>query len=150
MPARPQVLEPADVHPSEPVELEIVTDGGDSIDTAVVDTAALDSAALDDAALPTAALDAVDAVNQAATRDLDEAAPAADLMRVYLNEIGRTKLLSAEEEVELAKRIEAGVYAAELLRRHDAGEAKVAAKLRRELAAVAADGLAAKDHMLRA
>jgi len=85
-----------------------------------------------------------------ATRDLDEAAPAADLMRVYLNEIGRTPLLSAAEEVDLSRRIEAGVYAAELLRRHAAGEDKIPAKRRRELALVAADGHAAKDHMLRA
>jgi RNA polymerase sigma factor (sigma-70 family) len=85
-----------------------------------------------------------------ATRDLDEVAPAADLMRVYLNEIGRTPLLTAAEEVELARRIEAGVYAAELLRRHDAGEEKIPAQRRRDLAMVAQDGFAAKDHMLRA
>jgi RNA polymerase sigma factor (sigma-70 family) len=85
-----------------------------------------------------------------ATRDLDEVAPAADLMRVYLNEIGRTRLLTAAEEVELARRIEAGVYAAELLRRHETGEERIAAKRRRDLTMVAADGTAAKDHMLRA
>jgi RNA polymerase sigma factor, sigma-70 family len=85
-----------------------------------------------------------------ATRDLDEVAPAADLMRVYLNEIGRTPLLSAAEEVELSRRIEAGVYAGELLRRHEAGQEKIPAKRRRDLATVAEDGSAAKDHMLRA
>jgi RNA polymerase sigma factor (sigma-70 family) len=88
--------------------------------------------------------------NDTSTRDLDEAAPAADLMRVYLNEIGRTKLLTAAEEVDLARRIEAGVYAAELLRRHAAGEEKILAKRRRDLALVVEDGKAAKDHMLRA
>ena len=41
--------------------------------------------------------------------DLDSASPAADLVRVYLNGIGKTALLSAEDEVELAKRIEAGL-----------------------------------------
>jgi RNA polymerase sigma factor (sigma-70 family) len=85
-----------------------------------------------------------------ATRDLDEVAPAADLMRVYLNEIGRTPLLTAAEEVDLSRRIEAGVYAAELLRRHAAGEEKIPAKRRRDLTLVAEDGSAAKDHMLRA
>jgi RNA polymerase sigma factor (sigma-70 family) len=85
-----------------------------------------------------------------ATRDLDEVAPAADLMRVYLNEIGRTPLLTAAQEVELSRRIEAGVYAAELLRRHAAGEEKIPAKRRRDLTMVAQDGTAAKDHMLRA
>jgi len=85
-----------------------------------------------------------------ATRDLDEAAPAADLMRVYLNEIGRTRLLTAAEEVDLARRIEAGVYAAELLRRHQVGEEKLTAQRRRDLTLVAEDGTVAKDHMLRA
>lgn len=85
-----------------------------------------------------------------ATRDLDEVAPAADLMRVYLNEVGRTPLLTAAEEVDLSRRIEAGVYAVELLRCHEAGEEKIPAKRRRELTMVAEDGAAAKDHMLRA
>src|SRR5436190_272802 len=38
-----------------------------------------------------------------------------DLVRVYLNTIGKTALLTAEQEVELAKRIEAGLYADRLL-----------------------------------
>ncbi|WP_223690865.1 sigma-70 factor domain-containing protein [Leifsonia poae] len=36
-----------------------------------------------------------------------------DPVRDYLNSIGRTRLLTAEEEVELAKRIEVGVLAGE-------------------------------------
>ena len=40
-------------------------------------------------------------------QDLDAQSPAADLVRVYLNGIGRTALLNAEQEVELAKQIEA-------------------------------------------
>ena len=49
--------------------------------------------------------------------DLDEqsAALSADLVRVYLNEIGKVALLNAEQEVELSKRIEAGLYADHLL-----------------------------------
>ena len=54
--------------------------------------------------------------------DLDETAAPADPVRAYLDAIGRVPLLSAADEVELAKRIEAGVYAAELLRRAAAGE----------------------------
>jgi RNA polymerase primary sigma factor len=80
--------------------------------------------------------------------DLDELAPSADLVRVYLDGIGRTPLLTAAEEVELAKRIEAGVYAAELLRRAEGGEE--VAYGHGELRALAADGQAAKAHMLRA
>ncbi|HSU37083.1 MAG TPA: sigma-70 factor domain-containing protein, partial [Propionibacteriaceae bacterium] len=47
--------------------------------------------------------------------DLDSQSPAADLVRVYLNGIGKTALLTAADEVELAKRIEAGLYAQHLL-----------------------------------
>src|SRR5881628_2627251 len=47
--------------------------------------------------------------------DLDAQSPAADLVRVYLNGIGKTALLTAADEVELAKRIEAGVFAQHLL-----------------------------------
>ncbi|MFD8099810.1 sigma-70 factor domain-containing protein, partial [Nocardia fluminea] len=46
--------------------------------------------------------------------DIDAQSPAADLVRVYLNGIGRTALLTAADEVELAKRIEAGLYAQNL------------------------------------
>ena len=41
----------------------------------------------------------------------DERGVSADLVRAYLNGIGRTKLLTAEQEVDLAKRIEAGLFA---------------------------------------
>ncbi|MFI6847512.1 RNA polymerase sigma factor [Kitasatospora sp. NPDC050467] len=43
--------------------------------------------------------------------------PAADLLRQYLREIGRIRLLNAAEEVELARRIEAGLFAEERLNR---------------------------------
>jgi RNA polymerase primary sigma factor/RNA polymerase nonessential primary-like sigma factor len=69
----------------------------------------------------------------------------ADLVGHYLAEVGATPLLTAEQEVELARRIEAGVYAAELLRT-GAHAADQAAGLR----VVAEDGLRAKDHMIRA
>ena len=42
--------------------------------------------------------------------------PSADLVRVYLNGIGKTALLTAEDEVELSQRIEAGLYAEQLLK----------------------------------
>ncbi|WP_019816279.1 sigma-70 family RNA polymerase sigma factor [Saccharomonospora saliphila] len=72
-----------------------------------------------------------------------------DIVRYYLDEVGTTSLLTANEEVELAKRIEAGVYAAELLRRADAGEGTLPAD-RRDLRLLARDGARAKDHMVRA
>ncbi|HEX6198495.1 MAG TPA: sigma-70 family RNA polymerase sigma factor [Jiangellaceae bacterium] len=74
-----------------------------------------------------------------------------DLVGQYLKQIGQTPLLTAADEVELAKRIEAGVYAAELLRAVDAGERDLPADMRRaELQAIADDGARAKDRMIRA
>src|SRR5690606_24083495 len=68
-----------------------------------------------------------------------------DLVRAYLNVIGRRKLLSAEQEVELAKRIEAGLYAEYRLERDTCG-----ADLRGDVAIIAEEGRAAKDHQLEA
>ncbi|MFI9010029.1 RNA polymerase sigma factor RpoD/SigA [Actinosynnema sp. NPDC053489] len=80
-----------------------------------------------------------------------EGAPELDLVGRYLGEVGATPLLTAEQEVDLAKRIEAGVYAAELVRRSDDGEGPaLPPERRRALRAVAVDGERAKDHMIRA
>jgi len=73
-----------------------------------------------------------------------------DLVRFYLDEIGATQLLTAEQEVELAKRIEAGLYAAQLLRDGAVHGRPLTATQRQELEVVAADGVAAKEHMVRA
>jgi RNA polymerase nonessential primary-like sigma factor len=76
--------------------------------------------------------------------DLDAQGPAADLVRVYLNGIGKTALLTAADEVDLAKRIEAGVYAAHLLETED--DADRAKNLR----AIVRDGHRARAHLLEA
>jgi RNA polymerase nonessential primary-like sigma factor len=81
-----------------------------------------------------------------AAADLDELAPSADLVRVYLNEIGKVSLLTAADEVELAKRIEAGLYAEHLLGQSN----RYGLTRKREYRAVAVDGERAKDHLLRA
>jgi RNA polymerase sigma factor (sigma-70 family) len=81
-----------------------------------------------------------------AAPDLDEVATSADLVRVYLNEIGKVALLTAADEVELAKRIEAGLYAAHLL----AAPNDFSPARKRDLRAVVVDGDRAKDHLLRA
>jgi RNA polymerase sigma factor (sigma-70 family) len=78
--------------------------------------------------------------------DLDSQSPAADLVRVYLNGIGKTALLNAADEVELAKRIETGLYAQHLL----ATKKRLGDARKRELAAVARDGEAARRHLLEA
>jgi RNA polymerase nonessential primary-like sigma factor len=78
--------------------------------------------------------------------DLDAQGPAADLVRVYLNGIGKTALLNAEKEVELAKRIEAGVFAQHMLETAK----KLTPKRRSELTALVRDGMVAKNHLLEA
>ncbi|WP_010146397.1 RNA polymerase sigma factor [Serinicoccus profundi] len=70
----------------------------------------------------------------------------ADPVKDYLKQIGKVALLNAEQEVELAKRIEAGLFAEEKL---NSGE-KIEAKLKRELWWISNDGKNAKNHLLEA
>ncbi|GEE02601.1 RNA polymerase sigma factor [Gordonia spumicola] len=79
-------------------------------------------------------------------QDLDAQSPSADLVRVYLNGIGRTALLNAEQEVELAKAIEAGLYAKHLL----ATKKRLTAAKKRDLSIIAREGEAARAHLLEA
>nr|WP_232507255.1 RNA polymerase sigma factor [Corynebacterium glaucum] len=80
----------------------------------------------------------------------------ADSVRAYLKQIGKVALLDAEQEVSLAKRIEAGLYAQyrldEMQRATEDGdkEAKLTPALKRDLRAVARDGRKAKNHLLEA
>ncbi|MEU3455996.1 RNA polymerase sigma factor SigB [Micromonospora sp. NPDC006766] len=76
----------------------------------------------------------------------DERGVSTDLVRAYLNGIGRTKLLTASQEVELSKRIEAGLFAEEKL----STCTPVSAALRTDLELIVAEGRAAKDHLLEA
>jgi RNA polymerase primary sigma factor len=79
--------------------------------------------------------------------DLDDQTPAmGDSVHTYLKSIGRTSLLTAEQEVDLAKRIEAGLFAEHKL---DA-DLDLAPDFRRDLELVAEDGRRAKAHMLEA
>src|SRR5213075_3415596 len=78
--------------------------------------------------------------------DAAQRAPAADPVRMYLKEIGRVPLLTAIEEVELAKRIEAGLFAQEKLALFpDLPEAFI-----RELEAIQRDGQLAKRRLVEA
>jgi RNA polymerase primary sigma factor len=75
-----------------------------------------------------------------------QAGATADPVKDYLRQIGKVPLLNAEQEVELAKRIEAGLFAKEKLNPCE----KLAPKLRRELEIIAEDGRRAKNHLLEA
>jgi len=70
----------------------------------------------------------------------------ADPVKDYLKQIGRVALLNAELEVELATRMEAGLFAEEKL----AHEKKIDKKLKRELEWIVEDGKRAKNHLLEA
>jgi RNA polymerase primary sigma factor len=70
----------------------------------------------------------------------------ADPVKDYLKQIGRVALLNAELEVELATRMEAGLFAEEKL----ATDKKIDKKLKRELEWIVEDGKRAKNHLLEA
>jgi RNA polymerase primary sigma factor len=69
-----------------------------------------------------------------------------DLVRIYLREIGRVPLLTAEDEVELAKAIEAGLYAEEKLN----GGYPLLGEERADLEWLAADGVRGKQRLIEA
>jgi RNA polymerase primary sigma factor len=73
-----------------------------------------------------------------------------DPVRVYLREVGRVALLDAAQEVDLAKRIEAGVFATERLRCASESGETLDPRLRRDLGLIAADGSRARNHLLEA
>jgi RNA polymerase primary sigma factor len=76
----------------------------------------------------------------------DQSSVMGDSVHTYLKAIGRRQLLTAAQEVDLAKRIEAGLYAEHKL---ESG-AKLSARAREDLRLVAEDGHRAKAHMLEA
>ncbi len=71
----------------------------------------------------------------------------ADPVKDYLKQIGKVSLLNAEQEVDLARRIEAGLYADYKLKQD--GEL-MSSRERRELTQLSADGQNAKNHLLEA
>jgi RNA polymerase primary sigma factor len=76
----------------------------------------------------------------------DQTSVMGDSVHTYLKSIGRRQLLTAEEEVDLAKRIEAGLFAEHKLET----EGRLTKQYRADLEAVAEDGKRAKAHMLEA
>jgi RNA polymerase primary sigma factor len=112
---------------------------------AVADIIELD--ALDAAEAEATALAAGATAEVTLEADLDDQTSVmGDSVHTYLKSIGRTSLLTAEQEVDLAKRIEAGLYAEHKLET----ETDLAEDYRRDLEDVAEDGRRAKAHMLEA
>jgi RNA polymerase primary sigma factor len=79
-----------------------------------------------------------------------ELTASADSVRAYLKQIGKVALLNAEEEVELAKRIEAGLYATQLVAEIAEKGEKLPAAQRRDMLWICRDGDRAKNHLLEA
>jgi RNA polymerase primary sigma factor len=132
-----------------------VTQPGDSPSAAVSTTAAVSAEiaevieldGLDAAAAEASALTSTAATELAAEADLDDQTSVmGDSVHTYLKSIGRTSLLTAEQEVDLAKRIEAGLFAEHKLET----ETGLSKSYRRDLQGVAEDGRRAKAHMLEA
>ena len=85
-------------------------------------------------------------VDRGSRRNQTNDNPSADLVRVYLNGIGKTALLSAEDEVELAQAIEVGLYAEYKLNNAE----KLTRAEKRDLKILAREGKKARSHLLEA
>lgn len=94
----------------------------------------------------TAATDEEQEVDRGSRRNQTNDNPSADLVRVYLNGIGKTALLSAEDEVELAQTIEVGLYAEYKLNNAE----KLTRAEKRDLKILAREGKKARSHLLEA
>ncbi|WP_306215203.1 RNA polymerase sigma factor [Actinoplanes sp. RD1] len=147
--AKPGEGEPVEGEEIDPAEL-----AADIEDVVVEEPAAMVQAAATDAAASATDGDfewddeESEALKQA-RRDAELTA-SADSVRAYLKQIGKVPLLNAEQEVELAKRIEAGLYAAERLRAYEEGEEKLDRTFERDLRWIGRDGERAKNHLLEA
>jgi RNA polymerase primary sigma factor len=137
---------------------EAAEDGAPAADAKVAKEGAEDAAGDDDITEPSekdkASGDFVwdeeesEALRQA--RKDAELTASADSVRAYLKQIGKVALLNAEEEVELAKRIEAGLYCTQKMTEFaEAGE-KLTTAQRRDYIWICRDGDRAKNHLLEA
>jgi RNA polymerase primary sigma factor len=73
-----------------------------------------------------------------------------DTVGASISGAGRRRLLNARQEVVLAKRMEAGLYAAERLREIEEGEEKISREMQRDLMWIARDGQRARTHLIEA
>ena len=127
----------AAARPAETAPSELEAAVADVIELDALDVAEAEASALASGAVAEAVLEV----------DLDDQTSVmGDSVHTYLKSIGRTSLLTAEQEVDLAKRIEAGLYAEHKLET----ETELAEDYRRDLEDVAEDGRRAKAHMLEA
>jgi RNA polymerase primary sigma factor len=139
--SRPVCSAPATARAAKEANVADPGSGDADVELADVDVANLEAEA--------AALSDTDRLAEV---DLDDQTPAmGDSVHTYLKSIGRTSLLTAEQEVDLAKRIEAGLFAEHKLETLGLdGGVGLDESFRRDLEMVAEDGRRAKAHMLEA
>jgi RNA polymerase primary sigma factor len=106
-----------------------------------------DDSEFDEAELEDEVLDLTEDDEDAPAQQVTSAGATADPVKDYLKQIGRVPLLNAEQEVELAKRIEAGLFAQEKLAK---APKKMSARMRADLDWIIEDGKRAKNHLLEA
>jgi RNA polymerase primary sigma factor len=148
--ADPELIDDIDLVDVELDDEDLALD--DLEDVAVDEPAELVEAAEADAEADSADFEWDDEESEAlkAARRDAELTASADSVRAYLKQIGKVPLLNAEQEVDLAKRIEGGLYAAERLRRADEEGEELSPELRRDLMWISRDGERAKNHLLEA
>jgi len=135
---KPEDVKPEDVKP-EDVVVEVVEAPQEDAEAEVV--APVEEEAEDTGFTYSDADD-----DDAPAQQVVTAGATADPVKDYLKQIGKVALLNAEQEVELAKRIEAGLFSEEKM----ASSGKLEPKLRRELEWIVSDGRRAKNHLLEA
>jgi RNA polymerase primary sigma factor len=139
-----------DAELEEDVDLEIELDDEDGPDMEVAATDESEETSETDGATPGEDKEEgfvlSDDEDDAPAQQVASAGATADPVKDYLKQIGKVPLLNAEQEVELAKRIEAGLFAEEKL---NDGE-PLTPEFRRELDIIAEDGRRAKNHLLEA
>ncbi len=142
--------DPEVVEEAVEVVIEVVVDADAEADTETDDDGEESASSGKDEELPTGAirLSLVDDEDDVPLQSTQITGATADPVKDYLKQIGKVALLNAAEEVELAMRIEAGLFAEEKLSKMKPDEART--KLARELTMVAKDGQRAKSHLLGA
>ncbi|MGO4187295.1 RNA polymerase sigma factor [Pseudarthrobacter sp. TAF60_1] len=121
---------------------DIVIEGADAGDDTEIDAAKAASAATGKGFVYSDADD-----DDAPVQQVMSAGATADPVKDYLKQIGKVALLNAEQEVDLALRIEAGLFAEEKI---NADDGSMDPKFKRELEFVIHDGKRAKNHLLEA
>ena len=137
----------------DPDQLETVLDRLESMGVRVVSDAEAESAAQEENVpeiVSAPVLDSTqDAANKAQSSAVDEV-NLSDPIRMYLKEIGKIPLLTAEEEVDLAKRIEAGVNAQSQWDEMKNENEEITPEMEKAFQAVIDDGAMAKEQLIKA